>query len=80
MLKSNKNEKSWDKDFWSQIGLEELAANDFARIGTRVEKPLEPCADLKISEDFRLATGLDKSVRVGISMIDAHAVIFFILI
>lgn len=78
-MKSNKNEKSWDKEFWSRIGLDELTSNEFARIGSRVEKPFEICDDLKISEEFQRATGLDESVRVGVSMIDAHAVLILFL-
>ena len=73
MFKSEPTKKEWSREFWSQIGLEELTANNFARIGSRVEKLFTQFDELKISLEFGQSSGLGERVKVGISMIDAHA-------
>jgi D-ribulokinase len=66
------HEKSWSADYFKKIGLDELAADGFARISDRI---VEPAAALgtglteAAARDFGLAAG----TPVGAALIDAHA-------
>jgi D-ribulokinase len=66
--------KEWDGEFWATIDLGELREGDFGKIGKRVELPFGVYDDLKITNEFaRACGGLADGVKVGVSMIDAHA-------
>uniref|UniRef100_A0A8D1FZJ5 FGGY carbohydrate kinase domain-containing protein n=1 Tax=Sus scrofa TaxID=9823 RepID=A0A8D1FZJ5_PIG len=65
-------EKGWDDSFWKVIGLEDLIANNYNKIGNKV---LPPGASLgsgltpKAAKDL----GLPAGIAVAASLIDAHA-------
>ena len=73
LYQSNTNLKQWDKTFWEVIGLSELCEENFKKIGSKIEIPFKYCQELVINNDMILNTDLCSSVRVGVSMIDAHA-------
>ena len=74
---NGQEKKRWNEDFWQKIHLQELASNNFLKIGSRVEKPFSSIEGLQLSdkslEELGLAAFGQTSVRVGVSMIDAHA-------
>jgi FGGY-family pentulose kinase len=71
---SNENKNEWDITFWNQIGLDDLVVDrNFNKIGSQVEKPFKYIEELKISSETQTLTGLSSNVKVGVSMIDAHA-------
>ncbi|KAG1650442.1 FGGY carbohydrate kinase domain-containing protein [Nymphon striatum] len=66
------HENSWDKSYFDEVGLSDLAANSFARIGSRVVDPgtaLGQGLTEKAAMDLGLATG----TPVAAGLIDAHA-------
>ncbi|MCW2255170.1 FGGY-family pentulose kinase [Providencia alcalifaciens] len=66
------HEKRWDEGYFKQIGLEELANEDFARIGQQIVEPGTPCgAGLTIEAATQM--GLLAGTPVAAGMIDAHA-------
>ncbi len=73
LYKSSEHEQHWDETFWHRIGLSELVVNNFEKIGSQVQSPLKFMPNLKISAEVSMLTGLSDNVKVGISMIDAHA-------
>lgn len=73
MYKSSKECKKWDAKFWSLIGLEDLVLENFRKIGSTVESPFKYIENLKISNESKDRMGLNPNVKVGVSMIDAHA-------
>jgi FGGY-family pentulose kinase len=73
LYKSEPTTSKWDASFWSKIGLNELTLDNFKAIGTTVVKPFNFIEDLKISPETAKLTGLNMELKVGISMIDAHA-------
>ena len=73
LYRSEPTTNKWEESFWSQIGLKDLTMNNFKAIGSRVVKPFSYIDDLKISPEVAQITGLNTELKVGISMIDAHA-------
>lgn len=65
-------EEGWDKSYFETIGLEDLAAEGFERIGTEV-KPLGEAVGSGLSEEAAKELGLQPGTAVGVSIIDAHA-------
>jgi FGGY-family pentulose kinase len=62
----------WDKSYFQQIGLGDLAREGFRRIGTRVRSMGEPVgAGLTVRSAREL--GLVPGTPVGVGIIDAHA-------
>ena len=61
----------WSREFFEQIGLAELAAEDFARIGATVRPVGERAGLLTAAAAQEL--GLAAGTPVGVSIIDAHA-------
>ena len=61
----------WDKQFLTDVGLEEFVADNFSRIGNSV-KPLGSVAGL-LSKQAAQELGLPAGIPVGTSAIDAHA-------
>jgi D-ribulokinase len=66
------HEKRWDPSYFHEIGLGELADEDFARIGQRVVEPGTPVGaglTAQAAEELGLVAG----TPVAAGMIDAHA-------
>ncbi|MBN1478048.1 FGGY-family carbohydrate kinase [Candidatus Sumerlaeota bacterium] len=61
----------WDASYFEEIGLGDLAAEEFRRIGTRVRPMGESVGGL--SEQAARELGLSPETPVGVSIIDAHA-------
>jgi D-ribulokinase len=62
----------WDDDYFREVGLAELIADNYARIGNRI---VEPATALGTGLSARAATelGLQPGTPVAASLIDAHA-------
>ncbi|XP_059082136.1 FGGY carbohydrate kinase domain-containing protein-like [Tigriopus californicus] len=63
--------RGWSRGFFDVVGLEDLTHDDFAKLGKDVLSPGKCCGN--VSQEFALATGLSEHIRVGASLIDAHA-------
>lgn len=66
------HEARWDESYFRQIGLDELVAEGFSRIGTRIVSPGSPLGSgltRAAAEDLGLCPG----TAVGAGLIDAHA-------
>ncbi len=61
----------WDETFFDAVGLGDLAAEDFARIGRRVRPIGERVGAL--TERSAAELGLSPGIPVAVSIIDAHA-------
>ncbi|PHM31195.1 FGGY-family carbohydrate kinase [Xenorhabdus innexi] len=66
------HEKRWDADYFRQIGLSELADENFSRIGQNIVEPGTPCGQ-GLTEDAARQMGLLAGTPVAAGMIDAHA-------
>ncbi|KAA0971631.1 FGGY-family carbohydrate kinase [Aureimonas fodinaquatilis] len=66
------HERRWDADYFRTIGLEELADENFARIGADVVGIGEPLAN-GLTEQAAADLGLVPGTAVGAPAIDAHA-------
>jgi FGGY-family pentulose kinase len=66
------HERRWNPDYFRAIGLEELVADDFARIGSRVVDIATPLAD-GLTAAAAAELGLKAGTPVGASLIDAHS-------
>ncbi|XP_044286138.1 FGGY carbohydrate kinase domain-containing protein isoform X1 [Varanus komodoensis] len=66
------SEKGWDDSFWKQIGLEDLVANNYAKIGNEALAPGAPVGNGLTAEAAK-DLGLSKGMAVAASLIDAHA-------
>ena len=66
------HEKRWDADYFRTIGLEELAENDFARIGSTIVDIATPLGH-GLTAEAAQELGLAPETPVGASLIDAHA-------
>ncbi|XP_039175850.1 FGGY carbohydrate kinase domain-containing protein isoform X2 [Crotalus tigris] len=66
------SETGWDDSFWKSVGLEDLMANKYSKIGNEVLPPGSPVGNgltAEAAEDL----GLSKGIAVAASLIDAHA-------
>jgi len=66
------HEKRWDADYFRTIGLNELADEDFVRIGQQIVEPGTPCGE-GLSPSAADELGLPVGTPVAVGMIDAHA-------
>jgi len=62
----------WDRSYFRKIGLGDLAAEGFRRIGRRIRPMGEPLG-LGLTERAAEELGLVAGIPVGVSIIDAHA-------
>ncbi|GFR93456.1 FGGY carbohydrate kinase domain-containing protein [Elysia marginata] len=62
----------WDESFFKQIGLEELAHDDFSKIGKDIQTPGSAVGS-GLSPQAAQELGLLPGTPVGTSLIDAHA-------
>jgi D-ribulokinase len=65
------HERRWDPSYFASVGLEDLAADRFAKIGASVLSPGENVGGLAATAAEEL--GLRAGTAVGASLIDAHA-------
>jgi FGGY-family pentulose kinase len=65
------DESRWDASYFDSVGLGDLAANDWAKIGTKVR----PMGELqgKLTAAAAADLGLVAGIPVGVAIIDAHA-------
>lgn len=66
------HEKRWDARYFQDIGLGELAAEGFSRIGTDIVDPGTPLAG-GLTQRAAADLGLMPGTAVGAALIDAHA-------
>lgn len=66
------HERRWDPSYFRQIGLSELADEDFSRIGQQIVEPGTPVGSGLTAEAAR-DLGLAEGTPVSAGMIDAHA-------
>lgn len=66
------HERRWDPDYFRTIGLNELADEEFARIGQQIREPGTPCLN-GLNTRAADELGLPAGTPVAIGMIDAHA-------
>ncbi|SMC49790.1 FGGY-family carbohydrate kinase [Rhizobium sp. RU36D] len=66
------HEARWDDSYFKKIGLEELAAEGFARIGTEIVEPGTRLGQ-GLTAEAAQAMGLKPGTAVAAGMIDAHA-------
>ena len=66
------HESRWDRGYFRSIGLEELAENEFERIGAKVVDIATPLGQGLTGQAAR-ELGLNPGTLVGASLIDAHA-------
>lgn len=63
--------RGWNESFLKEIGLEDLAENNFEKIGNKVQMPGDFCGGL--TGDVAKILGLRPNTPVATSIIDAHA-------
>ncbi|XP_070602122.1 FGGY carbohydrate kinase domain-containing protein isoform X2 [Erythrolamprus reginae] len=66
------SETGWDDSFWKSIGLENLMANKYSKIGNEVLPPGTPVGN-GLTAEAAGDLGLCKGIAVAASLIDAHA-------
>lgn len=66
------HEDNWDRSYFEAIGLEELTAEDFRRIGQNIVEPGTSLGN-GLTEDAAAALGLAPETAVAAGLIDAHA-------
>ncbi|WP_068299908.1 FGGY-family carbohydrate kinase [Pararhodobacter sp. CCB-MM2] len=66
------HERAWDRSYFEQVGLGDLAAGDFARIGSLVVDAGSPLGT-GLSPEAAEAMGLNPGTPVAAGLIDAHA-------
>jgi FGGY-family pentulose kinase/HAD superfamily hydrolase (TIGR01509 family) len=66
------HERRWDGDFLESVGLGDLRARDFARIGAEVVAAGQPLGR-GLTAEAGAALGLPPGLPVGAGLIDAHA-------
>ncbi len=62
----------WDRGYFQKIGLGDLAAESFKRIGQRI-RPMGEALGRGLTEKAASELGLQVGTPVGVSIIDAHA-------
>ncbi len=62
----------WDRGYFEKIGLGDLAADGFARIGARI-RPMGEAIGAGLTQKAARELGLRAGTPVGVSIIDAHA-------
>ncbi len=62
----------WDDSYFDSVGLGDLAAEGFARIGRRV-RPIAETVGAGLTQSAAAELGLRSGIPVGVSAIDAHA-------
>ncbi|XP_053511557.1 FGGY carbohydrate kinase domain-containing protein isoform X7 [Artibeus jamaicensis] len=65
-------EKGWDNSFWKMIGLEDLVADNYSKIGNQVLPPGAPLGN-GLTPEAAKDLGLPAGIAVAASLIDAHA-------
>ena len=66
------HEDRWDPDYFRSIGLDDLADDDFARIGQKIVAPGTPIGT-GLTEEAAAQLGLRSGIPVAAGLIDAHA-------
>ncbi|ECA1898424.1 TPA: FGGY-family carbohydrate kinase [Salmonella enterica subsp. enterica serovar Eastbourne] len=66
------HENRWDPDYFRTIGLEDLADENFRRIGQKIVAPGTPCGR-GLTDEAAREMGLLVGTPVAIGIIDAHA-------
>ncbi|MDD5262713.1 MAG: FGGY-family carbohydrate kinase [Methylacidiphilales bacterium] len=66
------NGEGWDASYFKKIGLGDLAADGFKRIGIRIRPMGEPVGH-GLTKQAATELGLNPGTPVGVSIIDAHA-------
>ena len=66
------HEKRWSEPYFQRVGLEEFAAENYARIGTDIVAPGSPVG-AGLTDKAASELGLYAGTPVGASLIDAHA-------
>src|SRR5689334_21872990 len=66
------HEKRWSAPYFQRVGLEEFAAENYARIGTDIVAPGSPVG-AGLTDKAASELGLSAGTPVGASLIDAHA-------
>ncbi|MEM8572333.1 MAG: FGGY-family carbohydrate kinase [Pseudomonadota bacterium] len=66
------HEDAWDRSYFEEIGLGDLAKEGFARIGTDILAPGSPVG-AGLTETAAREMGLNPGTPVGAALIDAHA-------
>jgi D-ribulokinase len=66
------HERRWSSSYFERLGLEALAADDYARIGNQIVVPGTPLGR-GLTEAAARDFGLSPGTPVGASLIDAHA-------
>ncbi|XP_015275156.1 PREDICTED: FGGY carbohydrate kinase domain-containing protein [Gekko japonicus] len=66
------SEKGWDDSFWRVIGLEDLVADKYTKIGNEILPPGAPVGN-GLTPDAAEDLGLPSGIAVAASLIDAHA-------
>ncbi|XP_052256060.1 FGGY carbohydrate kinase domain-containing protein-like isoform X2 [Dreissena polymorpha] len=65
-------EGGFSEEFFNMIGLEDLAENNFAKIGSHVEAQGRPCGE-GLSPSAAQELGLEPGTPVSVGIIDAHS-------
>jgi len=68
---SNEKGHGWNRKFWTDIGLEEVLANDARMLGNVVQYAGQPCGN-GLQESAAKELGLKPKTAVATSLIDAH--------
>ncbi|XP_073645257.1 FGGY carbohydrate kinase domain-containing protein isoform X1 [Tursiops truncatus] len=65
-------EKGWDDSFWKMVGLEDLVADNYSKIGNQVLPPGTSLGN-GLTPEAAKDLGLPAGIAVAASLIDAHA-------
>ncbi|WP_019173259.1 FGGY-family carbohydrate kinase [Pseudaminobacter salicylatoxidans] len=66
------HEERWDESYFRQVGLGDLAENNFTRIGTEIV-PAGQALGQGLTSEAAAGLGLNAGIAVGAGLIDAHA-------